>query len=223
VSTSDTPGCLPGQGGPGRLDLADLDGRTLRPVRWSRSWPMSWGEPQVGDDDQGRSGARASNSHGSSIGLPGGAGRRPGPPAGVPPRRVMAGEVAVSSFSSRSRPARGRPPRAGTDTTGTANRPHRAARHGARQPCARRALPGALDPPVDQAEAAWPCSHATAHGTRSRRQLGRWDDVVDRIRPARGEDRGTRAPRSRSSPDGHRRLHPGMDEALVAVDSRRKR
>src|SRR5829696_1529615 len=37
------------------------------------------------------------------------------------------------------------------------------------------------------------------------------------------EDRGTRAPRSRSSPDGRRHPHPGMDEALEAVDSRRQR
>src|SRR4029453_3766183 len=36
-------------------------------------------------------------------------------------------------------------------------------------------------------------------------------------------DRATRAPRSRSSTDGRRGPHPGMDEALVAVDSRRQR
>jgi hypothetical protein len=32
-----------------------------------------------------------------------------------------------------------------------------------------------------------PWSQATAHGTRSRRQLGCWDDVVDRVRCARRE------------------------------------
>jgi DNA invertase Pin-like site-specific DNA recombinase len=38
-----------------------------------------------------------------------------------------------------------------------------------------------------------------------------------------GGDRGARVPRSGSSTDGHCRPHPGMDEALEAVDSRRKR
>src|SRR4029453_13549792 len=37
------------------------------------------------------------------------------------------------------------------------------------------------------------------------------------------EERGTRAPRSRSSPHGRRRPQPGMDEALEAVDSRWQR
>jgi hypothetical protein len=55
---------------------------------------------------------RASNGHEASVGLPGGAGRRPVPPAGVPPRRVRVIELAVRSFSSpSSRPSAGRPER----------------------------------------------------------------------------------------------------------------
>ena len=65
-----------------------------------------------------------------------------------------------------------------------------AARHGAHQPCVRRAPPAAVDIPVEQTASAWPCSHATAHGTRSRRHMGRWDDVVDRVRCARGRRTG---------------------------------
>jgi hypothetical protein len=41
--------------------------------------------------------------------------------------------------------------------------------------------------PVDQTAVASACSRATAHCTRSRRQMGRWDDVVDRVRCARGK------------------------------------
>jgi hypothetical protein len=87
--------------------------------------------------------------------------------------------------------------------------------------------------PVEQHRKRW-----TSRSTRQRRRGpaltrprtarergddGRGDDVVDGVRCARGGDRGTCAPRSRSSTDGRRRPHPGMDEALVAVDSRRKR
>jgi hypothetical protein len=41
------------------------------------------------------------------------------------------------------------------------------------KPCARRAAPEAMDIPVDQTASAWPCSHATAHGTRTRRRWAR--------------------------------------------------
>jgi hypothetical protein len=98
------------------------------------------------------------------------------------------------------------------------------------------ALPGAERAnlvPVEQHRKRW-----TSRSTRQRRRGpaltrprtarergddGRGDDVVDGVRCARGGDRGAQVPQSRSSTDGRRRPHPGMDEALVAVDSRRKR
>src|SRR5215218_2566620 len=78
--------------------------------------------------------------------------------------------------------------------------------------------------PVDQTAAAW----ALRTGDRARHEIEATHRALGRsgrpgpLRQGK-EDRGTRAPRSRSSTDGDGRLHPGMDEALIAVDSRRKR
>jgi hypothetical protein len=82
-----------------------------------------------------------------------------------------------------------------------ATRPAHPSPRPADQLAKRLALPGTerIDlVPVEQHPERWtprsnrqrrrgPCSHATAHGTRSRRQVGCWDDVVDRVRCARGQ------------------------------------
>ena len=87
-----------------------------------------------------------------------------------------------------------------------------------------RAAAGAMDIPVDRAALAW----ALLTGDRARHEIEAPHRALGRRgrpgRCARGKTTGAFARHGpRSSTDGHGRPHPGMDEALIAVDSRRKR